>query len=102
MTSQYAGAVRDIALEFKHRDVKLVDLWTALMEEAVRLSPGDVEGKGLMGARESGESEGLRKLLIDGLHLTRAGYEIFLREVVRHVGVQWAKEPLDSPAWIFP
>lgn len=71
------------------------------MAEAQRLTPGYVEGQ-LLGSREVGDSEALRGLLVDGLHLTKAGYEVFLKEVVPHIGMGWENEPLEEPSWIFP
>jgi isoamyl acetate esterase len=102
VTSQYASTIREIAAEFKSPDVILVDIWTALMKQAARLTPGYVEGQGLLGTKELGDNERLRSLLIDGLHLTGAAYKIFLGEVLPLVGPEWESEPLDFPSWIFP
>jgi lysophospholipase L1-like esterase len=76
--------VREIVDEAKTngQDVELIDLWKALADEAVRLTAGCKEGEGeKLGTRETGDSEALRKLLVDGLHLTGEGYRIFLAEV---------------------
>ncbi|TVY48921.1 Isoamyl acetate-hydrolyzing esterase 1-like protein [Lachnellula cervina] len=101
-TEQYVKAVREIAEEYKDQKVILVDLWAAMMKEGARLTPGFVEGGGMLGSKEKGDSEGLRKLVADGLHLTGAGYKIFLDEVLPVVGKEWAGEPIDNPSWIFP
>jgi lysophospholipase L1-like esterase len=101
-TEQYVKAVREIAEEYKDQRVVLVDLWAALLKEGARLTPGYVEGEGVLGSKEKGESEGLRKLLVDGLHLTGAGYKVFLDEVLPMVGKGWAGESLNNPSWIFP
>lgn len=102
VTARYADAVRSVAAEFKDSaDVVLVDLWTALMVDAQRRTPGYERGK-LLGSKEVGDSAALRDLLVDGLHLTKAGYEIFLKEVLRHIGPGWRYEPLEDPSWIFP
>ena len=50
----------------------------------------------------SGDSEGLRSLLVDGLHLTGEGYKIFLSQVLPLVGPNWSIEPPEAPSWIFP
>jgi hypothetical protein len=73
-----------------------------MMKEAARLTPDYVEGGGLLGSRAKGDNEGLRSLLVDGLHLTAAGYKVLLQEVLPFVGTEWAKEPFDAPTWIFP
>lgn len=72
------------------------------MKEAARLTPGYAKDQGLLGTRAMGDSEVLRKLLADGLHLTGEGYKVFLKEVLPHVGASWASEPFDAPSWIFP
>lgn len=102
VTAQYADVVRELAGEYHDQNVVLVDLWTALMKEATRLTTGYVPGGGFLGSLEKGYSKGLGDLLVDGLHLTGAGYKIFLKEVLPHVGKGWAEEPFDNPAWIFP
>lgn len=101
-TSQYAAVVRDIAAEFKDQRVVLVDLWSAMMEKATRLTPGFTEGGALLGSLEKGDSAGLRHLLVDGLHLTGAGYKVFVDQVIPFIGTTWAEEPLNNPTWIFP
>ncbi|TVY48435.1 Isoamyl acetate-hydrolyzing esterase-like protein [Lachnellula occidentalis] len=101
-TEQYVKAVREIAEEYKDQGVILIDLWAALMKEGARLTPGFVEEGGLLGSKDKGDSEGLRKLVVDGLHLTGAGYKVFLDEVLPVVGKDWAGEPMDDPSWIFP
>lgn len=101
VTAQYAEAVRDIAAELKDQMVLLVDLWTAMMKEGIRLTPGYIEEGSLLGSKAKGDSEGLRHLLVDGLHLTGAGYELFLKEVLPLVGPSPEQEAV-SRAWIFP
>lgn len=105
MSARYADAARSVAREFQDRNVVLVDLWAAMMGEAEARTPGGVPvpvGGKLLGSREEGDSQALRELLVDGLHLTRDGYEVFLREVVKHVGKAWKDEPEEEPSWIFP
>jgi lysophospholipase L1-like esterase len=102
VTQKYAEAVRDVAREVKDdQDVVLVDLWKVLMAEAQRLTEGYKEGD-LLGSRETGDNQALRGLLCDGLHLTKEGYELFLKEVVKHVGMGWEYEPASEPSWVFP
>lgn len=101
VTSQYAIAIRDIAEEFKDQRVVLVDLWGAIVKEAIALTPGYVHGGGLLGSRELGDSKALRTLLTDGLHLTAAGYKIFLDTLLPLIGEGWTGEEAKD-AWVFP
>lgn len=101
-TAQYAQVIRELAAELKDQNVVLVDLWKALVDEAARLTPGYVPGSGLLGAKDLGDNEGFRKLLVDGLHFTGAGYKVFFDVVVPHVGQEWANEPFNNPNWVFP
>ncbi|TVY55925.1 Isoamyl acetate-hydrolyzing esterase 1-like protein, partial [Lachnellula suecica] len=102
VTKQYVDVARSIAGEYAGKGVELVDLWSALMDEGKRLTPGFEESGALLGTNEKGDSEGLRSLLVDGLHLTGAGYKVFWEQVRPHVGKGWADEPLDNPSWLFP
>lgn len=102
VTAQYADAIREVAAEFKDQKVVLVDLWTAMMKEAVALNPSYVQGAGMLGSKEMGDSEEMRSLLVDGLHLTGTGYKVFLDELLPLVGPTWKDEPFDAPSWIYP
>ena len=101
-TAQYAEAVREVAAECNGQNIVLVDLWNAMLEEAKRLTPGFVDDGGFLGSRQKGDSEGLRRLLVDGLHFTGQGYKVFLEAVLPFVGRDWENEPMDNPSWIFP
>ena len=103
-TSQYAQVVREIASEFAEQNVVLVDINKALLDEAVRRTPGIFVGdQNLLGTLQAGDSQGLRELLIDGLHLTGAGYKVFLDAILPHIGQRWADEPFHNPtSWVFP
>jgi lysophospholipase L1-like esterase len=101
-TAQYAAIVRDIAAEFKDQNVVLVDLWSAMMEEATRLTADFTKGGALLGSLKKGDSAGLRHLLVDGLHLTGAGYKVFVDQVIPFIGTNWAEESINNPSWIFP
>lgn len=103
VTAQYAQAVREIAAEYTN--VVLVDLWAAMMKEATRLTSSQVDNETktrLLGSLGQSESQGLRHLLVDGLHLTGFGYEVFYREVKPAIGKTWLSEPLNDPSWVFP
>lgn len=101
VTAEYATAIRDIAVEFRE-NVVLIDLWTAIMNEAIALTPGYVAERALLGSEEKGERGGLEDLLVDGLHLTGIGYKVFLNEVLPVVGRICQEEPADNISWVFP
>src|SRR5207237_21764 len=67
VSAQYADVVRDLAVELKDQGVVLVDLWAAMMREAARLTPNLAEGDHFLGSKETGDNEGFRQLLLDGL-----------------------------------
>jgi lysophospholipase L1-like esterase len=102
VTAEYANAIREIAEEFEDQGVILVDLWTAMMKEAIKEIPSYMEGSRFLGSKESGDSKGLRSLLIDGIHLSGAGYKVFLKEVLPTIGEGWDDEGSDKPSYIFP
>ncbi|TAQ90901.1 hypothetical protein B7494_g758 [Chlorociboria aeruginascens] len=100
VTAEYADAIRKIAAETKDQKVILIDLWKAMMDEAIALTPDYTPGKELLGSKERGDSDALRTLLTDGLHLTGHAYRIFLREVIAVVGEEWKDEPFEEPSWL--
>jgi lysophospholipase L1-like esterase len=102
VTARYAETVREVADEFKDGKVLLVDLWAAMMKEAVKLTPSQNEGGALLGSKEKGDSEGLRTLLVDGLHLTGTAYALFLKEVMPSIAPSLAEEHPDALPWFFP
>ena len=102
VTAKYADAVRQIAAEFRERKVLLVDLWAAMMKEVARLTPGFVEGGALLGSSETGDSEGLRRLLVDGIHLTGDGYALFLEQVMPLLATRLEDGHVDAQPWTLP
>lgn len=101
-TAKYAAAVREIADEWKDRNVVLVDLWKAILVKAVQMSPDNIDNLETIGTKRAGDDTAMRALLTDGLHLSSEGYRVFLNEVIPLVGKEWKEEPLDSPSWVFP
>jgi lysophospholipase L1-like esterase len=102
-TATYAQAVREIAEESKDQNLVLVDLWSAIMQKASSSKPGQGEQSDLPGSTAAGDNEHLRELLSDGLHLTGAGYKLFLDEVLKAMGGDWMEESSDhKESWIFP
>ncbi|KAL3417334.1 gdsl lipase acylhydrolase family protein [Phlyctema vagabunda] len=107
VTFKYAEAIRTIGAEAKEKEqnVFVVDLWWAMMNEAIKRTldrPADASPEYLLGTLESGKSDGFRELLVDGLHFTGAGYVVFYEELVHYVGKGWKSEPIDNPRWVFP
>ncbi|KAE8446791.1 hypothetical protein EG329_011568 [Mollisiaceae sp. DMI_Dod_QoI] len=105
VTAQYADAVRQIATESKNDKLVLIDLHSAMMQKAITLTPGYVEGASLLGTLQGGDSVALKTLFnekrnpymlflaVDGLHLTGAGYKVFIEELLPHI---------QTPPFIFP
>lgn len=96
VTAQYAEVVRELAREYEDKKVVLVDLWEAMMEARLTLTP-EYDGQ----SKERDE-KGLRKLLVDGLHLTGAGYQVFLDLLLTFVGKDWAADIVEDASWVFP
>lgn len=87
--SKYADVARSIA---DLRDpflpggtsIMLIDLFTAITSAA------------------SANPDGLGAYLVDGLHLTGAGYKVFADAVLPHIGPEWKDEPEYAPSWVHP
>lgn len=104
VTAQYASAVRELVDEFQGHNVLLVDLWDAIMREATKLTPGfpGNSERVMLGTRTKGDSWALRSLLIDGIHLSPAGYAIFLKELLPMIAPSLDESNQDHQPWIFP
>lgn len=79
----------------------LVDLWLAMLSRVALLDSNHADDDELT-TWENGDGKGLRELLVDGLHLTGAGYKVFFDVVKPCVGESWAEEPVNNPSWVFP
>ncbi|KAI9740096.1 MAG: hypothetical protein M1818_004847 [Claussenomyces sp. TS43310] len=90
-TALYAQAVRRVGIE---TGTVVVDLWTAFMNKA-GYNPDDPE-EAMPGTKEGGLNETLRGLLVDGLHLTPAGYMILFEEVMETIEKVWPEELPDK------
>ncbi|UKZ88296.1 uncharacterized protein TrAFT101_004058 [Trichoderma asperellum] len=85
MSASYADKAREVARE--NPGVVLIDLWQAIMGEAISMSPEDYQPGGpWLGSPENGKQGGLDKLLPDGLHMGGLGYRVFFDEVKAHIG----------------
>lgn len=101
-TASYAETAREVARENAH--VALVDLWEAIMDEAIAMAPGDYAARGpWLGSPESGKQGGLDTLLPDGLHLSGRAYRILYELVEPHIGAEWRGLPAeDRSGYLFP
>jgi lysophospholipase L1-like esterase len=100
VTAEYAEAVRGLGVEVGG-ELLVLDLWSAVMEEAILETPSFRPGGPLLGQRETGRSEALTNLMPDGLHLGSSGYKIFLRELLAAIEKKWP-DTLGAETYIFP
>lgn len=85
VSASYAEKAREVARE--NPGVVLVDLWQAIMGEAISMAPGDyTPGGPWLGSPENGKQGGLATLLPDGLHMGGEGYKVFFDEIKAHIG----------------
>lgn len=88
ISAAYSEKAREVARE--NPGVVLVDLWQAIMDKAIDMTPADYEyGGPWLGSPENGKSGGLDTLLPDGLHLSGDGYRVFFEAVRPHIGTEW-------------
>lgn len=92
VSAAYCDKAREVARE--NPDVVLIDLWQAVMDKAIEMTPADYESGGpWLGSPENGKSGGLDSLLPDGLHMSGDAYRVFFEAVRPHIGSEWADEP---------
>ncbi|KAL6823908.1 SGNH hydrolase [Trichoderma camerunense] len=85
VSASYAEKAREVARE--NPGVVLIDLWQAIMGEAISMAPGDYQPGGpWLGSPENGKQGGLTTLLPDGLHMGGEGYKVFFDEIKAHIG----------------
>lgn len=99
ISASYAEKAREVARE--NPGVVLIDLWQAIMGEAISMSPEDYQPGGpWLGSPENGKQGGLAKLLPDGLHMGGQGYRVFFDEIKAHIGQDI--NPDDRTDYIIP
>lgn len=99
ISASYAEKAREVARE--NPGVVLIDLWQAIMGEAISMSPEDYQPGGpWLGSPENGKQGGLAKLLPDGLHMGGQGYRVFFDEIKAHIGQDI--KPDDRTDYIIP
>lgn len=99
ISASYSEKAREVARE--NPGVVLIDLWQAIMGEAISMSPEDYQPGGpWLGSPENGKQGGLDKLLPDGLHMGGLGYRVFFDEIKAHIGQDI--KPDDRTDYIIP
>lgn len=61
--------MRDIGVEI-NGDIVVIDMWNAIMNEALKNTPGGNQTGSHLGSKDLGKSEALVNLMPDGLHRT--------------------------------
>ncbi|KUJ19103.1 SGNH hydrolase [Mollisia scopiformis] len=104
VTAKYADAIREIVTESENEKVVLIDLHAVMMKKATAMvtqNGGSLDKalQTLLMSRATNCPQNTDLLRVDGLHLTGAGYKIFVEEVLSHVEVPprifplWAEAP---------
>lgn len=98
VSREYSERVRIVAE--KHDNVVLLDLYKAVMDEAIKKSPDDyTPGGPMLGTPENGKSGYFKVLLPDGLHLSGTAYRLFHDLVQPYIGDGWTDYPYVLPDW---
>jgi len=101
ISASYSEAARRVARSTP--GVVLVDLYAALMDEAVKETRGFDAASGTLGdPKTSGQRGYLEKLLPDGLHMSGKAYEIFYKAIEPHIEPQHPNLTVDGfvlPEW---
>jgi len=94
VTKLYADVAQQTAEDL---GVECLNLWKIFMEYA-----GWKEGDPLLGGKDAPKSEKLESLLSDGLHLTTAGYQLYLRGLMGLIKEKLPELHPDNISNIFP
>lgn len=97
MTAGYAEVARQVGAEIGG-DLVVVDLWSAIMAEAIRGTPNHDPNGPILGTKQLGSNEALVSLVPDGLHFGSAGYSIFYNVLLSALESKW---PISSQ-YVFP
>lgn len=102
ISATYSEITRQVAREIP--GVVSIDLYGGIMNKAIELSPAEYQPGGpLLGTPENGKQGGLDSLLPDGLHMSGEAYKVLLREVLPHVGQEFAGLPEDDrTGYVYP
>jgi isoamyl acetate esterase len=97
VTAEYADAVRQVATEVGG-DLIVLDLWSEVMEVALRKTVKHNPDGPIIGTKELGSNEALTNLMPDGLHFGGAGYSKFFEVLLTALESKWP----NAPPFIFP
>jgi lysophospholipase L1-like esterase len=100
-TAKYAEAVRQVGAEVGG-DLLVLDLWTTIMEEALKKTPSHDSNGAILGSKELGSSKALNALLPDGLHFGGAGYAIFFQALLSAIDGKWPDLAAPQDSYVFP
>lgn len=101
VTAKYAEAAREVAREVGG-DLLVLDLWSAVMEEAIRNTPDHNHSGPILGSKELGESKALSHLMPDGLHFGSAGYRLFFKLLLSVIESKWPSPTTAADAYVLP
>jgi lysophospholipase L1-like esterase len=102
VSADYSQKAREVAEEVP--GVILVDLWQAIMDAAIKDTPGFTAGNGNLGEPRDGKGKeevqgALPSYLHDGLHMTGKAYEVFYNVLSPHIKGDWTKRGKEFPEW---
>ena len=102
ISAAYSEKAREVASEIP--GVTLVDLWQAVMDKAISMTPNDYHPDGpWLGTPQNGKAGGLHDLLPDGLHMSGEAYRAFFEAISPHLTQEWEGKPFDAgfvyPTW---
>ncbi|UNI14169.1 hypothetical protein JDV02_000828 [Purpureocillium takamizusanense] len=102
ISASYSETARQVARDNPH--VVSIDLWTAIMDKAIALTPDEyTEGGPLLGTPDNGNRGGLATLLPDGLHMNGDAYRVLYGLLKPHIGEEWVSLPVeDRTGYLFP
>ncbi len=100
-TAKYAEAVREIGANVGG-DLVVFDLWTVVMNEALKKTPAHDPKGPILGTKELGSSKALTDLMPDGLHFGGDGYTIFFKALLSTIEGKWPSSDFTTESWVFP
>lgn len=101
VTAEYAAAVKEVG-ERTSADLVVVDLWSRIMDEAIKETPSYISGGPLLGSKELGRSKALDAFLKDGLHLSTRGYQVLYNEMFSAIRERWPEEGPEAHPFVYP
>jgi lysophospholipase L1-like esterase len=107
-----AGLKLGLAMSDNRDKFEIVDAWSLFMDYALQFENPDSKARAelgqtsedgpVLGSRELPESQGLRKLLIDGLHFTEEGYALLRTTIKIRIAQKWPELDAEKMDYLFP